>query len=142
MGAISLKPRSRSENAYEGAAILPRRGWREPGSARMANLEGGPMGPVHVRPVHREHEDADPLQRRGEPAHLLRDVGDPAHEFVRLDAALALLLRRTGRLETPRDEGTRGPGRGARSSLNGSWPALPSAEVHLSGRSPETRRTT
>src|SRR5437870_13358811 len=90
----------------------------------MANLEGGPVGPVHVRPVHREHEAADPLQRRGDPARLLGDVGDPAHEFVRLDAALALFLRRTGRLETPRDAGTRDPGGGARSSLNGSSAAL------------------
>src|SRR5205807_8692582 len=61
------------------------------------------LGPLLLRPVHREHEDADSLQRRGEPADLLGDVGDPPHEFVRLDAAPALLLRRTGRLETPRD---------------------------------------
>src|SRR5438046_10331754 len=97
----------------------------------MADLEGGPVGPVHVRPVHREHEDADALQRRGEPAHLLRDVGDPAHEFVRLDAALALLLRGTGRLDTPRDAGTRGPGRGARSAWSGYGRGVPSTASHL-----------
>src|SRR2546422_4592323 len=101
--AKGLRLRRKTFSAVRPSAGIG--GRREPLEARLAGRQGGPLGPLLLRPLHGEHEDAHPVQRRGQPARLLGAARDPAHEFLRFHASAPVLRRGARGMEAPRDAG-------------------------------------
>ena len=75
------------------------------------------MGPFLLRPVHREHEDAHPVQRRRQPPCFLGAARNPAHEFLRFHASAPVFRGGARGMEAPRDAGAGFPRGSAGDSL-------------------------